>query len=151
MPAEMKEIIAQAAQRLLAEKHAKKLTVKDIVEECQITRQSFYYHFKDIPALFRYILQCDGERLQRASDNLNDPEKALKYFFHIAINAIPDVRCGMQTNYRDEFQQLIYEYISSSGGQRGKDKPLRRFFLRRQKAVPAVSQLCATGYFTAVE
>ena len=111
MPVEMKEIIAQAAQRLITEKRVKKLTVKDIVEECQITRQSFYYHFEDIPALFRYILQRDGERLQRESDKLNDPEEALKYFFHIAINAIPDIRRGMQTNYREELQQLMYEYV----------------------------------------
>ena len=111
MPTEMKEIIAQAAQRLITEKHIKKLTVKDIVEECQITRQSFYYHFEDIPALFRYILQRDGERLQRESDKLNDPEEALKYFFQMAINAIPDIRRGMQTNYREELQQLMYEYI----------------------------------------
>lgn len=33
MPAEMKEIIAQAAQRLIMEKRVKKLTVKDIVED----------------------------------------------------------------------------------------------------------------------
>lgn len=111
MPTEMKEIIAQAAQRLITEKRVKKLTVKDIVEECQITRQSFYYHFEDIPALFRYILQRDGERLQRESDRLNDPEEALKYFFHRAINAIPDIRRGMQTNYREELQQLMYEYV----------------------------------------
>ncbi len=110
MPVEMKEVIAQAAQRLIVEKHVKKLTVKDIVEECQITRQSFYYHFEDIPALFRYILQCESERLQREADKLNDPEEALKYFFRMAINAIPDVRRSMQTNYREEFQQLIYEY-----------------------------------------
>lgn len=111
MPVEMKEVIAQAAQRLITEKHVKKLTVKDIVEECQITRQSFYYHFEDIPALFRYILQRDGERLQRETDRLNDPENALKYLFQIAINAIPDVRRSMQTNYREELQQLIYEYF----------------------------------------
>ena len=41
----MKEIIAEAARKLILEKKVKKLTVKDTVEECQITRQAFYYHF----------------------------------------------------------------------------------------------------------
>ena len=41
MPMDMKEIIAEAAKKLLMEQNAKKLTVKDIVEECQITRQPF--------------------------------------------------------------------------------------------------------------
>ena len=45
------------------EKQVKKLTVKDIVEECQITRQVFYYHFEDIPAMFRWMLGRNGEKL----------------------------------------------------------------------------------------
>ena len=45
MPVDMKETIAEAARTLLMEKRKKKLTVKDIVDECSITRQAFYYHF----------------------------------------------------------------------------------------------------------
>ncbi|MBM6930629.1 TetR family transcriptional regulator [[Clostridium] spiroforme] len=33
------------------------MTVKDIVDKCQITRQTFYYHFADITELFRWILE----------------------------------------------------------------------------------------------
>lgn len=110
MPVEMKEVIAQTAQRLIVENHVKKLTVKDIVEECQITRQSFFYHFEDIPALFRYIFQRNSDQMQQKANRLSDLEEALKYFFRMAINAIPDERRSMQTNYREELQKLIYEY-----------------------------------------
>ena len=44
MPADMKQIIAEATRALLTECRLKKLTVKDIVERCNITRQTFYYH-----------------------------------------------------------------------------------------------------------
>lgn len=47
------ELIVQAVERLLMQKKVKKLTVKDIVEECGITRQTFYYHFRDIPDLLK--------------------------------------------------------------------------------------------------
>ena len=53
---DMKETIAQAAKSILLERNVKKLTVKDIVEVCQITRQAFYYHFEDIPALMKSIM-----------------------------------------------------------------------------------------------
>ena len=56
MASDMKEVIAAAAKKLLIEKGVKKLTVADLVDACQITRQAFYYHFEDIPALFRWIL-----------------------------------------------------------------------------------------------
>lgn len=62
MATDMKESIAKAAKALLMEKGASKLTVKDIVEKCQITRQAFYYHFEDIPALVRWILAQDTEQ-----------------------------------------------------------------------------------------
>ena len=56
MPVDMKEIIADAVEKLLFDKKVKRLTVKDIVAECNITRQAFYYHFEDIPELLRWIL-----------------------------------------------------------------------------------------------
>lgn len=46
MAIDMKKTIAEAASNLLFEKKVKKLTVKDIVEECHITRQAFYYHLR---------------------------------------------------------------------------------------------------------
>ena len=74
---------------LLMEKNKKKLTVKDIVDECQITRQAFYYHFEDIPELFRWIMERDTERLLKDSQLLDDPEQRIRYFFLEAINACP--------------------------------------------------------------
>lgn len=57
MTINMKETIAQGALSLLLDDKVKKLTVKDIVDKCQITRQTFYYHFADITELFRWILE----------------------------------------------------------------------------------------------
>ena len=54
---DMKEIITEAARKLVLEKKVKKLTVKDIVEECQITRQAFYYHFEGIPDLIQWSIK----------------------------------------------------------------------------------------------
>lgn len=70
MAADMKQTIAQAAKTLLMEKNVKRLTVKDIVEECQITRQAFYYHFEDIPDLFRWMLKRDTERTMLEAQSL---------------------------------------------------------------------------------
>ena len=42
MPIDMKAAICRSASELLTKKRTKKLTVKDIVEECGITRQTFY-------------------------------------------------------------------------------------------------------------
>ena len=41
---------------LLDERPLNKITVKDIVETCGINRNSFYYHFEDLPALLEEII-----------------------------------------------------------------------------------------------
>lgn len=111
MPVDMKEAIAEAAMTLLMEKNKKKLTVKDIVDECQITRQAFYYHFEDIPELFRWIMERDTERLLKDSQSLDDPEQRIRYFFLEAINALPYLKRSMQSNYRDELENLLTQNV----------------------------------------
>ena len=81
MSDDMKETIAEAAKYLIFKKQVRKLTVKDIVNECQITRQTFYYHFEDIPGLFRWILKQDEKQMLHAVSS-DSTEKTLKYFFN---------------------------------------------------------------------
>lgn len=51
MPNFTKRAIVESFVKLLNERPLSKITVKDIVEDCGINRNSFYYHFQDIPAL----------------------------------------------------------------------------------------------------
>ena len=48
MPVDMKAKIAQTLYELLKHKSLDKITVKELVDTCNISRQSFYYHFQDI-------------------------------------------------------------------------------------------------------
>ena len=107
----MKETIAQAAKTLSQEKGLKKLTVKDIVEECHITRQAFYYHFEGIPDLFRWMLERDTERTLLEAQAQGDGEQRLRYLFVMAINALPYVKRGMESAYRDELERLLAQYV----------------------------------------
>lgn len=107
MAIDMKEVIAQAAAKLLIEKKVKRLTVKEIVEECHITRQAFYYHFSDIPDLLQWILQQKGEQLLQGYYGFEDGESRLRYFFLVVIHVMPYVKKGIESNYGDEIERLI--------------------------------------------
>ena len=43
--------IKEAFLKLLNQRPLNQITIKDIVEDCGINRNSFYYHFEDLPAL----------------------------------------------------------------------------------------------------
>lgn len=111
MPADMKEVIANAARQLILEKKVKKLTVKDIVEECQITRQAFYYHFEGIPDLIQWSMSQGMKHLLDECKEKKGPEEALRNFFVFAINAMPEVKKGMQTNYAKEIEQILIQNV----------------------------------------
>jgi len=107
MAIDMKKTIAEAASNLLFEKKVKKLTVKDIVEECHITRQAFYYHFEDIPDLIQWVLYQEMEIVLEECIAKKDLEKGLRHFFEIAIQLQPYAIRGMQSNYGDEIGRML--------------------------------------------
>ena len=60
---EMERILSKAFWELLEEKPYKKITVKDIVDRCQVNRNTFYYHFDGITTLFEEALIAWEEKI----------------------------------------------------------------------------------------
>ena len=56
MPPFAKRDIKNSFIKLLTERPISQITVKDIVEDCGVNRNSFYYHFQDIPSLLEEII-----------------------------------------------------------------------------------------------
>lgn len=50
-----KRALAASLKKLLSEKPLDSITVKDIAQDCQVNRQTFYYHFQDIYDLVEWI------------------------------------------------------------------------------------------------
>ena len=74
-----KDAIKKSFMKLLNAKPINKITVKEIVEDCGINRNSFYYHFDDIPALIEEILNEQADALvQTSSREVNIYESILK-------------------------------------------------------------------------
>ncbi|MBQ6264232.1 MAG: TetR/AcrR family transcriptional regulator C-terminal domain-containing protein [Clostridia bacterium] len=63
MPNFTEQAIKQAFAQLIKERPLPKIKVKDIVERCGINRNSFYYHYADLPALVDSIISDVVDRL----------------------------------------------------------------------------------------
>lgn len=60
-----KRVIREAFLQLLNEKTLSKITVKDITDRCGINRNTFYYHYQDIPELVEEICALQVDRIVR--------------------------------------------------------------------------------------
>ena len=64
--------IVEATMHLVEQKTVKKITVRDIVEACGITRNTFYYYFHDIYEVLEYALAAGFERIGTESECFED-------------------------------------------------------------------------------
>ena len=83
MPNSMKYALAQSLKKLLSVRKLDKITVKDIVEDCGVNRQTFYYYFRDIYDLLEWNFQDAAEKLIRSGLDQKDwragPVAVLEY------------------------------------------------------------------------
>lgn len=54
-----KESLASSLKKIMAKKNLKKITITDLVVDCGVNRQTFYYHFKDIYDLLGWIYKTE--------------------------------------------------------------------------------------------
>lgn len=77
-----KEII-ETFQDILEKTPINKITVKSIVEQCGVNRNTFYYYFEGIPELVEYHLTAMADQLLDSFDEPNpgeELERVVNYF-----------------------------------------------------------------------
>ena len=72
--------IVNACIQLLSEKPVNKITVKDIVERCGVNRNTFYYHFHDIPDLAEQMM----EEIIKLNNDMEQVRNSVDYLEHQA-------------------------------------------------------------------
>ena len=72
-----RKAIEEAFLKLLDARPLNQITVKDIVEECGVNRNTFYYHFQDIPTLIKDIFTERAEALLKQRPDYASLEDAL--------------------------------------------------------------------------
>ena len=68
-----KAFLINAFWQLLEKKPYNKITVKDIVDTCQVNRNTFYYHFQDIPSLLDIAVASWAESILKKQFQYDSP------------------------------------------------------------------------------
>lgn len=80
-----KRAIQSAFLELLDQRTLSRITVKDITDICGINRNTFYYHYQDIPALIEEICSDAVEQIVREYPNLNSIEDCVEAGLQFAL------------------------------------------------------------------
>ena len=74
-----KSALSASLKKFMAKKPLKKITVSEIIADCNVNRKTFYYHFEDIYALLKWTLEQEAIEIVKAFDFLNDYEEVLNF------------------------------------------------------------------------
>ena len=77
MREDMKLVIADTFSRMLEKEDIDKITVTKLSGECHISRQTFYYHFRDIMDVLDWTFRRSTQELAQRSLVAEDPIGAL--------------------------------------------------------------------------
>ncbi len=102
---------------LLDEKPLASITVKDIVTKCGINRNTFYYHYDNIPSLLEDIVERDAEKIMTSRRNHNSLADCLEDAIGFAMEHRNAVRNIYSSVSRSVFEQSLWrvcEYVVSS-------------------------------------
>lgn len=71
--------------RLLNERPINKITIKDITDGCGLNRNSFYYHYSDLPSLISEIVNTEADRIINTCSTMDSIEECLNTAISFAL------------------------------------------------------------------
>lgn len=104
-----KKAIKDTFIELLSERLLSQITVKDIVERCGINRNSFYYHFRDIPSLIEEIVIEEVDRIIAKYPTLDSLEMAFNAAIDFAEKNRRAILHIFNSINRDIFEQYLWK------------------------------------------
>lgn len=103
-----KKALAASLKKLLSEKPLDKITVIDIVEDCEVNRQTFYYHFKDIYDLVEWIYTSEATKALDGKKTYDTWQQGfLQIFEYVHVNKAFVLNTYRSIN-REHLEQYLY-------------------------------------------
>ena len=107
-PGFTKQAIRNSFIKLLNERPVGQITVKDIVEDCGINRNSFYYHYQDLPSMIEEIILEEANEIIKKYPTVDSLEAGLDAAISFVIeNRRAALHLYNSTN-RDLFEQYLW-------------------------------------------
>ena len=112
-----KRALAQAIKELMNEKPLVKISIADIVDRCQMNRQSFYYHFRDKYDLVNWIFYTELiTELQNSSnkDEYEELKNICRYLYDNRTFYINALKFTGQNSFYEYFGEVIYQLLKAA-------------------------------------
>lgn len=114
MPADMKLMIASKFAEMAQKRAIDKITVKDLVERCGISRQTFYYHFQDLLDVMEWSLRQVMEEALQKCLRAKTVEESIQAFIQVSMEYEGFIiRLLSSDQHRTRMEQIFVDVMRS--------------------------------------
>lgn len=103
-----KIMLSSSLKKLMEKKPFSKISVREIVADCGVNRNTFYYHFQDIRDLLKWTLEREAIEVVKKFDLLINYKQAVLFVMDYAEKNKHLINCACDSIGRDELKRFFY-------------------------------------------
>ena len=103
-----KKTFAASLKKHMEKKTLSKITVSEIIADCKVNRKTFYYHFEDVYALLKWMLEQEAIKIVKQFDLMVDYEEAILFVMDYVAENKHILNCAYDSMGRDELKRFFF-------------------------------------------
>ena len=123
-----KRALESSLKQMLLKKPLDKITIRDLTDDCGISRMAFYYHFRDIYDLVEWACVEDAARALQGKKTHDTWQEGLTQIFQAVLENKPFVlnayRCISREQMENFLFQVTYSLIRGVVDEQSREAPL---------------------------
>ena len=104
-----KQALEVSLKQMMLKKPLDKITIRDITEECGISRMTFYYHFKDIYDLVEWACVEVAPQALQGKKTYDTWQEGLLQIFEAVLENKPFVLNAYRCISRDQMESFLFK------------------------------------------
>lgn len=104
-----KQALEASLKRMLLKKPLDKITIRDITEDCGISRMAFYYHFRDIYDLVEWACIEDASQALQGKKTYDTWQEGLLQIFEAVLENKPFILNAYRCISRDQMENFLFK------------------------------------------
>lgn len=104
-----KQALEASLKHMLLKKPLDKITIRDITDDCGISRMAFYYHFKDIYDLVEWSCIEDAARALQGKKTYDTWQEGLAQIFEAVLENKPFVLNACRCIPREQMERFLFQ------------------------------------------
>lgn len=103
-----KMMLCDSLKKIMKHKPFSKITVSELIKDCNLNRKTFYYHFEDIYGLLKWMLEQEAFEVVKQFDMLVDYQDAFNFVIDYVEKNAYFLNCIYDSVGRDQLKRFFY-------------------------------------------